>query len=319
MSSNSRTSARRVVRVAHLLAASAAVAACGDVTTAPASRAELAARGRASASTTTAVQSVALDIQSGLESPDWSMPTGGEAQFGAIATDASGQRVTGRVAVYRVVRESSPGVVRIDSLSGRLLAFAQGTFQVAVSVDGVSSTPAQFSVVGATVPDTTAAAPAPTTTPTTTASTPSTEPTPTTTTTTTQTNGGGKLKPAQKPQGPATSASVPPVGTGSVALGVWRFDGGSGAAVVSSGVPLAPGRLFPGQEGRVRVVVGAGSAAAEAAVYAAGLHSRHADGSLRAVLVQFRVGALASGAALPARLDLDAGDRPAALVLAAPL
>jgi hypothetical protein len=84
-------------------------------------------------------------------------------------------------------------------------------------------------------------------------------------------------------------------------------------------VPLAPGALFPGQEARVRVVVGAGAEAAEAAVYAAGLHSRHADGSLRAVLVQFRVASLGAAAAVPARLELAAGARPAALTLAAPL
>jgi hypothetical protein len=105
------------------------------------------------------------------------------------------------------------------------------------------------------------------------------------------------------------------VAAGSVALTVRRLDGLSGAAVVSTGIPLVPGALPAGQEGRVRLVLDG----VEQAVYATGLHSRHKDGSLRAVLVQFRVASLGAGEARAARLELASGPRAAALTLGAPL
>jgi hypothetical protein len=53
---------------------------------------------------------------------------------------------------------------------------------------------------------------------------------------------------------------------------------------VSNAIPLAPGRLVPGNLGRVRLLVGG----VEQPVYVEALKGKHADGSLRSVLVQFR-------------------------------
>lgn len=64
---------------------------------------------------------------------------------------------------------------------------------------------------------------------------------------------------------------------------VERLVGGCGSVLVSSGLPLPPGRLTKGNLSRVRVVVGG----VERAVYLEALHGAHADGSLRSILIQF--------------------------------
>lgn len=60
------------------------------------------------------------------------------------------------------------------------------------------------------------------------------------------------------------------------------MDGGSGNALASSGIPLAPGMLMPADVGKVRVLVGG----VEQSIYAEALSGRHKDGSVRSVLVQ---------------------------------
>jgi hypothetical protein len=82
----------------------------------------------------------------------------------------------------------------------------------------------------------------------------------------------------------------------SIRLGVYRLTGTGGAARVSSGIPLPPGFLFPGQTEEVRILV----AGEEPAVHLEALQSFHPDGSLRAILVQFET-ALANNV-IPAEL-----------------
>jgi hypothetical protein len=67
-----------------------------------------------------------------------------------------------------------------------------------------------------------------------------------------------------------------------VALEIVRWSG-SGTALVSTAIPLAPGMLMPGQTGNVNIVVGS----QEKSLYVEELGGRHRDGSLRSVLVQF--------------------------------
>jgi hypothetical protein len=105
----------------------------------------------------------------------------------------------------------------------------------------------------------------------------------------------------------------PPTGSSSIPLSVMRFDGLSGPATVSAGVPLKPGLLQPGQEGLVRLVMGG----VELKIYAKGLSSLHPDGSLRAVLVQFQLPALGASQAAAATLTF-AATRPAALTQSTP-
>jgi hypothetical protein len=67
-----------------------------------------------------------------------------------------------------------------------------------------------------------------------------------------------------------------------VALEIVRWSG-SGTALVSTAIPLAPGMLMPGQTGNLRIVVGS----EDKSLHVEGLTGRHRDGSLRSVLVQF--------------------------------
>jgi hypothetical protein len=81
-----------------------------------------------------------------------------------------------------------------------------------------------------------------------------------------------------------TPPPPPPPPTGStVALVVQRLAAGTGTVLVSSAIPLAPGRLQPAQTGQIRIYVNG----QEQAVYVEALAGRHSDGSLRTVLVQF--------------------------------
>jgi hypothetical protein len=97
----------------------------------------------------------------------------------------------------------------------------------------------------------------------------------------------------------ADSAVVPPPPPAAdVSLQVVRFDGGTGPVLVSTGIPLRPGMLGPGQAHRARVFV----AGVEQSIYAETLVGRHADGSARSVLVQFEV-------------ELGSAPLPAALVI----
>jgi hypothetical protein len=85
--------------------------------------------------------------------------------------------------------------------------------------------------------------------------------------------------------GGATDAGATDAPSGSaVGLSVRRLDGESGSALVSSGIPLPPGKLVDADLGKVRVLVGG----VEQAVYVEALKGKHKDGSRRAVLVQFQ-------------------------------
>jgi hypothetical protein len=96
-----------------------------------------------------------------------------------------------------------------------------------------------------------------------------------------------------------TITAPPPSG---IALAVQRLSGGSGVVLVSNGIPLAPGALQPSDMEDVQVWV----EGQEQAVHVEALEGRHADGSVRAILVQFhyalpdmtaRTGQLALGTA----------------------
>lgn len=75
----------------------------------------------------------------------------------------------------------------------------------------------------------------------------------------------------------------PPAPVGSVPLTLRRLDGGSGAVLVSNGIPLPPGTLQPTAGSSVRVFLGGN----EVPAYVEVLKGKHKDGSARSVLVQF--------------------------------
>jgi hypothetical protein len=74
------------------------------------------------------------------------------------------------------------------------------------------------------------------------------------------------------------------VPAGAILVRVVRLAGGCASGLVSSGIPLAPGRLTAAQLGQLRVVIGG----VEQAVYVEALQAPRPDGSLRAVLVEFQ-------------------------------
>jgi hypothetical protein len=76
----------------------------------------------------------------------------------------------------------------------------------------------------------------------------------------------------------STSRTLEP---GTVPLQIVGFK--TGQVLVSSGIPLAPGMLMPGDVGLVRLMVGS----QEQSIFIKALRGRHADGSVRSVLVQF--------------------------------
>ncbi|HEY0972671.1 MAG TPA: hypothetical protein VGE02_17005 [Gemmatimonadales bacterium] len=91
---------------------------------------------------------------------------------------------------------------------------------------------------------------------------------------------------APAPEAPAEAViALPAESPTDVAVQLVRFDGDSGEVLVSSGVPLAPGRLHPGQAGQVRLVVDG----VERAISVTELPSHHPDGSLRSIVVQTRM------------------------------
>lgn len=75
----------------------------------------------------------------------------------------------------------------------------------------------------------------------------------------------------------------PPPPAGSIALLIKRYDNGSGTVLVSNGIPLAQGALFPNQLRNFRVLVNG----VEQSIYAEALTGLHRDGSLRTIFVQF--------------------------------
>jgi hypothetical protein len=76
---------------------------------------------------------------------------------------------------------------------------------------------------------------------------------------------------------------IAPSGGTHIALTIRRFDGLTGPVLVSNGIPLAPGLLLPSGLSNVRLFVGG----VEQSIYIEALASRHPDGSVRSVLVQF--------------------------------
>jgi hypothetical protein len=74
------------------------------------------------------------------------------------------------------------------------------------------------------------------------------------------------------------------VPAGAILVRVVRLAGGCGSGLVSSGIPLPPGRLTTAQLGQLRLVIGG----VEQALYVEALQAPRPDGSLRAVLVEFQ-------------------------------
>ena len=104
------------------------------------------------------------------------------------------------------------------------------------------------------------------------------------------------LIPVQASPPPATRAVLP------VELRLVRISRGEGPALVSNGVPLPPAALRSADVERLRVTVDG----QERPAHIAALHGTHPDGSLRAVLVQFRAD-LPAGRPARAMLELAAG------------
>ena len=71
---------------------------------------------------------------------------------------------------------------------------------------------------------------------------------------------------------------------GAIVVRVARLAGGCGRGLVSSGIPLAPGRLTTAQLAQLRLVIGG----VEQSLYVEALQAPRPDGSLRAVLVEFQ-------------------------------
>jgi hypothetical protein len=108
----------------------------------------------------------------------------------------------------------------------------------------------------------------------------------------------------------ATATAGAPVDT--VALTIVRFDGGQGAVTVSNAVPLIPGMLMPQALGQVHLLVNG----LEVPAYVQAVGHPRKDGSVRSLLVQFQVPALASTASLVGGLKLGGATRSAANTLA---
>jgi uncharacterized protein YjdB len=89
-------------------------------------------------------------------------------------------------------------------------------------------------------------------------------------------------KSASAPMTVQTAPSSPAGGT-HIALTIQRLDGATGPVLVSNGIPLPPGLLLPSGLANVRLFVGG----VEQSIYIEALASRHVDGSVRSVLVQF--------------------------------
>jgi hypothetical protein len=98
-----------------------------------------------------------------------------------------------------------------------------------------------------------------------------------------------------------TQTPVVPAASASVALGVTRFDGGSGSVLVSNAIPLRAGMLRATDVRNVHIFVGN----TEQPVYVEPLRGRHADGSLRTVLVQWRY-TMSGTATVPATFTIGA-------------
>lgn len=79
--------------------------------------------------------------------------------------------------------------------------------------------------------------------------------------------------------------------TDTIALRLYRFDGKSGSALVSNGIPLPPGRLKKSDLGNLRLIV----EGEEQAMRAEALEGLHPDGSLRSLLLQFQYPVPTSG------------------------
>ena len=175
-----------------------------------------------------------------------------------------------------VFSSTNAAELSIDSTTGLATAVSKGTVAVKAMIGGVTGQTGNFSVTGSTSAT----------------STPTPPPAP----------------------APAPAPAPTPAPATSIAVQVVRFDGGSGAATVTAGVPLVQGSLRPGQEGNVRVYVGG----IEQPVYVTGLASLHPDGSLRAMLVQFTLASLSSATPATGFIDLTTA-RPAAMTLSAPI
>jgi uncharacterized protein YjdB len=97
---------------------------------------------------------------------------------------------------------------------------------------------------------------------------------------------------------------LPPAGNGQVPLFVQRFDGQSGSVMVSNGVPLTKGLVTTANLSQVHVLVNG----VEQRVFVRPLAGHFADGSLRAILVQFDY-PIPSAAAIVGTLVVGGGPR----------
>ena len=79
----------------------------------------------------------------------------------------------------------------------------------------------------------------------------------------------------------ADSSAVP--STTHIRLSIHRFASGTGTVLVSNAIPLPPGLLFPAGAANVRLFADS----VEQSIYTEVLQGRHADGSLRSLLVEF--------------------------------
>jgi hypothetical protein len=126
-------------------------------------------------------------------------------------------------------------------------------------------------------------------------------------------SGGFLLAACESGTDPDPDPDPDPSGLTTIALTVRRLDGGSGATLVSSGIPLKPGQLTLENLSKVRVKIGD----VEQAVAVAALSGRYADGSLYAVLVQFNT-AVSSGTPVTATLEIGAARATTDLTLTTP-
>jgi hypothetical protein len=98
-------------------------------------------------------------------------------------------------------------------------------------------------------------------------------------------------------------------------LKVRRLDGGAGTTLVSNGIPLPPGALFPDELGQARIdIAGLGEPAMSVAAL-----GRHGDGSVRSLFVQLSLDFPTSQTVYDATLYLRQGSRAQPDIAATPV
>jgi len=91
-------------------------------------------------------------------------------------------------------------------------------------------------------------------------------------------------------------------GDQTIDVAVTRLESGTGSGLCSTGIPLPPGTLEPGNTDKVKVVVNS----VEQQIYVEDLSGTHPDGTVRSILVQFNI-SVDYGSPLTGQVDVGSG------------